>query len=187
MRTVLPLEQQYIRLSFPTVRLAVIFFSANVSSLSVRSFELSTWRHFWTTASFDKSSTKLTSRASSFGPISVASEALSPLHFGGMMGYNYFKQIHHKIVNLLPRSKDVTPRQPFWKVHLGNLSREDRSVKIACQVSRITCFRQTCDLIDLINMLNIIKNYYAFVQVSLLHRRVCFYIITIYFSYINML
>ena len=82
-----------------------------MSSLSVRAFGLSTWRNFWTTASFDKSSTNLTNRASSFGPISVASEALSPLRLG-MMRYNYFKQIRHKIVNLLPRSK-VTPRQPF--------------------------------------------------------------------------
>ena len=80
-------------------------FSLNMSSSSVRAFGLSTWRSFWTTASSDKSSTNLTSRASSFGPISAVSEALSPLRLGGMMGSNYFKTIRHKLLNSLPRSK----------------------------------------------------------------------------------
>ena len=80
-------------------------FSLNVSSLLVRACGLSTWRNFWTTASFDNSSTNLTSRASSFGPISAVSEALSPLRLGGMIGSNYFKKIRHKLVNSLPRSK----------------------------------------------------------------------------------
>ena len=75
-------------------------------------FGFSTWRNFSTTASLDKSSTNLTSRASSFGPSSVVSEALSPLRLG-MMRCNHFKQIHRKIVNLLPSSKDVIPGQPF--------------------------------------------------------------------------
>ena len=80
-------------------------FSLNVSSLLVRACGLSTWRKFWMTASFDESSTNLTSRASSFGPISAVSEALSPLRLGGMIGYKYFKKIRHKFVNSLPRSK----------------------------------------------------------------------------------
>ena len=41
---------------------------------------------------------------------------------------------------------------------LGNLSRDDRSLKIAYQISRITCFRQTCDVINIISMPNMIKN-----------------------------
>ena len=90
---------------FSNRSLSCDIFSLNVSSLSVRAFGLSTWRSFWITASSDNSSTNLTSRASSFGPISAVSEALSPLRLGGIMGSNYFKQIRHKLVNSLPRSK----------------------------------------------------------------------------------
>ena len=75
--------------------------SVNVSSLSVRAFGLSTWRNFWITASFDKSSTNLTSRASSLGHISVVSEALYTLRLGRMRT-NYLKKIRHKNSKFAP-------------------------------------------------------------------------------------
>ena len=90
-------------------------FSVNVSSLSVGDFGFSTLRNLSTTASLDNSSTNLTTRAPSFGPISMVSEALSPLHLVGMMGCNYTSKLRRTIVvGLVPGSKDVTSRQPYF-------------------------------------------------------------------------
>ena len=100
LRTLLPVEQQCTHLSYPTAHSAGTFLSVNVCNLSARAFEFSTLRNFSTTASLDKRSTNLTSRASSFDPISVVSEALSPRRIAGTTASNYTKNLSRKIVDL---------------------------------------------------------------------------------------